>query len=274
MRKAADALREAATVLAEVSETARLDAELLMAHALGLSRGELILTLGDLAEPPEFVALVERRRAHEPVSHITGKRDFWTLTLAVTPDVLTPRPDSETLIEAAIDHFRDRPAPQRILDLGTGSGALLLAALDVWPDASGLGVDISPPALDVARRNAHLCGMAHRAAFRAGDWLLGLEETFDLILANPPYIAVHAKLPPDVADHEPALALFAGEDGLDAYRAIAPELERIMAPGGFTAVEIGFDQAETAALLFRQRGLTVEIKADLAGHPRCLMVRR
>lgn len=273
MSGAADALREAAARLATVSDTPRLDAELLMAHAAGVSREELILALPRLDVPAAFDACVARRLAHEPVSHITGKRDFWTLTLAVTPDVLTPRPDSETLIEAAVAHFAGsaRP-PARILDLGTGSGALLLAALDEWRGATGLGIDASSAALAVARANAEATGMADRVALRHGDWADGVDEAFDLILANPPYIVDSAMLSPDVAVHEPAMALFGGADGLDAYRAILPDVPRLLAPGGVAAVEIGFDQGESAAGLARAQGLAVTVRSDLGGRARCLVL--
>lgn len=269
--KAADALREAAARLGAVSDTARLDAELLMAHAAGMTREALILGLRDMETPESFAALVERRLAYEPISHIIGARDFWTLTLKVTPDVLTPRPDSETLIEAAIDYFRDRSPPRRVLDLGTGSGALLLAALDKWREASGVGIDISEKALEVARENAARFGMTSRATFRLGDWLDSIDGQFDLILANPPYIKSSAILPRDVEEHEPHLALFAGHDGLDAYRAIAPALEGALAAGGVALFEIGYDQGESGAALFKEAGLNIALRADLAGHSRCLI---
>lgn len=271
---AADAVRRAAARLAPISDTARLDAELLMAHMLGLSREDLILRLRDLEEPDGFAALVERRMRHEPVSHITGRRDFWTLTLAVTPDVLTPRPESETLIEAAVDHYRGGRGPRAILDLGTGSGALLLAALDHWREARGLGIDISAQALAVAHDNAKRCGLEARARFRPGNWCDGIVERFDLVLANPPYIATSASLPPEVADHEPHIALFAGDDGLDACEEIAAGLRHVMEPGALALIEIGFDQGASAAALFGERGFAVRLKRDLAGHPRCLMLRR
>ena len=265
------ALRAAAARLASASDTARLDAELLMAHAAGLSREELILKLRDLPEPEDFAALVERRLAHEPVAHITGTRDFWTLSLAVSSDVLTPRPDSETLLDAAVGHYAATGgAPERILDLGTGSGALLLAALDEWRGATGLGIDASEAALAVARANAQRCRLAERAAFRKGDWLAGVEGRFDLVLANPPYIATHCLLPRDVAEYEPAMALYGGADGLDAYRAIAPELARVVAPGGLALFEIGFDQGESAGALFADQGFSVVVRPDLAGRARCL----
>lgn len=267
------ALRAAAARLAPVSDSARLDAELLMAHAAGLSRERLILGLRDLDAPEGFDALVERRLRHEPVSQIVGARDFWTLSLAVSRDVLTPRPDSETLLDAAVEHYAGTPGPARILDLGTGSGALLLAALDEWRGATGLGIDASAAALAVARGNATRCGLADRAAFRAGDWLAGVEERFDLVLANPPYISTHALLPRDVAEYEPAMALFAGEDGLDAYRVLAPGLAAVLAPDGLALFEIGFDQAESAGALFAAQGLDVSVLRDLGGRARCLKMR-
>jgi len=271
---AAEALREAARRLGPVSDTARLDAEVLMAHAAGLSRGDLLLRLQDMEAPEGFAALVERRAAHEPVSHIVGTRDFWTLTLAVSPHVLTPRPDSETLIEAAVEHYRGGDGPSRILDLGTGSGALLLAALDQWPGATGLGIDISAQALAVARANAKRCGLEARAELRPGNWCDGIAGRFDLILANPPYISTHAVLPRDVAEHEPHLALFSGEDGLDACRDIAAGLAGLMAPGGIALIEIGYDQGESASALFAAHGFAVELRRDLAGQARCLKLRR
>jgi len=270
----ADWLREAAGRLAAVSETPRLDAELLAAHALGLGREALILALHRLAAPDEGEALLARRLAREPVAYITGARDFWTLSLRVTPAVLIPRPDSETLIEAAIAHFAGTQGPGRVLDLGTGSGALLLAALDEWRGATGLGIDRSAEALAVAHDNAARCGMAGRAAFQTGDWGAGLAERFDLILCNPPYIRSDALLPRDVVGHEPAGALFGGEDGLDAYRALAGQLGGLLAPGGVALFEIGFDQGETAGALFCAAGFVVALRRDLAGRDRALVVTR
>ena len=266
-------LRHATARLAAASATPRLDAELLAAHALGVTREEMILRLPDLAPPSTLDALLERRMAHEPIAQILGRRDFWTLTLKVTRDVLTPRPDSETLIEAAIDHFAALESePRRILDLGTGSGALILAALDLWPAATGLAIDISEAALAVARENAQATGAGERVLFRRGDWAQGVSERFDLILCNPPYIRDDAMLPGDVADFEPAQALFGGPDGLDAYRTLALATPRLLAPGGVALFEIGFDQGESAASLFRAAFLNVAVKRDLAGNPRCLVV--
>lgn len=269
---AAESLRDATARLTAASATPRLDAELLLAHALGIERSDLLLKLRDVTVPDAFDALIDRRASGEPVAHIVGTRDFWTLTLRVTPDVLIPRPDSETLIEAALDHFKDRPPPKRILDLGTGSGALLLAALDEWRSATGLGVDASAVALAVAADNAQRTAMADRSEFRLGNWGEGIVERFDLILANPPYIMTSAMLPRDVLHHEPHMALFAGADGLDDYRRIAPQLSQLLAPNGLAAIEIGFDQGETAAALFRDARLNVAVRQDLAGRNRCLEV--
>lgn len=266
----AQALRDAAARLQNVSGTARLDAELLLAHALGISRNELLLRQQDLTVPSGFGALVDRRVEGEPIAYITGVRDFWTISLRVTPDVLIPRPDTETLIEAAIDHFQGR-APARALDLGTGSGALLLAALDHWPQATGIGVDSSAAALAVARANAEHLGLAGRAFFQLGDWAEGIAERFDLILANPPYIESDADLAGDVL-HEPASALFAGADGLDDYRRIAPMIARLLTEGGMAAIEIGHDQRESVSALLQEQGLGVAPRKDMAGHDRCLVV--
>jgi release factor glutamine methyltransferase len=261
-------LRDAAAKLAPISDTPRLDAELIAAHAAGLERGEMLLRLGDLAVPAGADALLARRLAHEPVAHITGTRDFWTLSLKVTPDVLIPRPDSETLIEAALRHFAGQAGPRRILDLGTGSGALLLAALSEWPQATGLGVDISAGALAVARENAGRCGLADRAEFVAGDWAQGLDGRFDLILCNPPYIEADAVLAPEVADHEPHGALFAGADGLDCYRRLAPEMARLLETGGIALFEIGHDQGRAVSGLFAAEGFAPVLHHDLGGRDR------
>ncbi|MDP8995340.1 MAG: peptide chain release factor N(5)-glutamine methyltransferase [Pseudomonadota bacterium] len=268
-----EALAAAAAELGRVSGTPRLDAELLMAHALGVEREELLLSrLGEPA-PPAVDALVARRLAHEPVAYITGRRAFWTIELAVGPAVLIPRPDSETLIEAAVDHF-GAGAPRRVLDLGTGSGALLLAALDQWPDARGLGVDTSAQALAAAAANAERLGLASRAEFRLGDWAEGIDGAVDLILCNPPYVEAGAALPPEVARWEPAEALFAGPDGLDAYRRLAPAVAPLLAPSGGACFEIGAGQAESAGSLFAAEGFRVAVRSDLSGRPRCLLLTR
>lgn len=260
------ALATATTQLAATSSTPRLDAELLMAHALGTEREDVLLGRLDDAAPAAFAALVDRRLAHEPVAYITGRRDFWTIALEVGPGVLVPRPDSETLIEAAVAHF-GKDGPARILDLGTGPGTLLLAALDQWPDATGLGIDASAEALAYARRNA-----VARAEFRLGDWGEGIAERFGLILCNPPYVEAGADLPPDVAGHEPGAALHGGADGLDAYRALAPQLARLLAPGGIVCLEIGAGQAAAVSALMAAQRFTIESRTDLNGIVRCLIL--
>ena len=264
------ALGRATEQLGDISDTPRLDAELLMAAALGIGRDRLILDDPRGEAPPAFADLVDRRRAGEPVAYITGQRAFWTIDLEVGPGALVPRPDSETLIAAAVEYFET--PPRRILDLGTGPGTLLLAALDEWPEATGLGVDASEAALAYARRNAQRMGLDSRAEFRIGDWAQGIDERFDLILCNPPYVAEGAETGPGVADFEPAEALFAGPEGLEEYRRLAPQIPGLLAPAGLAAIEIGFDQSESVPALFEQQGLSVRLANDLAGRPRALLI--
>lgn len=264
--KAAEALRAAARRID------RFDAEVLLAHTLGVSRGALLLDSGRDIDAPAFERLVDRRAAHEPVAYITGVREFWSLELRVTPDVLIPRPDSETLINAAIGAaLRSGLTPARVLDLGTGSGALLLAALSEWPGATGLGVDASAAALAVAASNAARLGFGSRADFRLGDWGAGIGERFDLILCNPPYVEADAVLAEDVRGFEPRSALFAGADGLDDYRRIMPQLPGLLTTGGVVVVEIGHRQA--AAVLGLAVGMTGVVERDLAGRDRCVVLR-
>jgi len=265
------ALTRAAAILGASSDTARLDAELLMAHALGVDRGVMLIGWQDMAAPADFDALVLRRRAHEPVAYIIGYRDFWTICLGVSPGVLIPRPDSETLIEAAVAHF-GAVGPRRVLDLGTGSGALLLAALAQWPKATGIGVDSSPAAVRVATANAARLGLMERAEIRLGDWADGIDERFDLLLCNPPYVATDAKLPPDVAHFEPPSALFAGSDGLEDYRRLAPRIGGLLTRGGVAAVEIGAGQARHVLALLEGAGLAGSVRYDLAGRERAILV--
>ena len=259
--------------LAGHSETPRLDAELLMAHALGITREDLLLRHLDDPAPDAFAPLLARREAGEPVAYITGRRAFWTIELEVGPGVLIPRPDSETLIEAALDRFGER-GPATILDLGTGPGTLLLAALDQWPEATGLGIDASDAALVYAGRNAERLGLSGRARFRQGDWGEGLDESFDLILCNPPYVEAGADLPRDVAGWEPPEALFAAADGLLEYRRVAPQIPRLLAPGGLACVEIGLGQRDSVAALFAAEGFIISSRRDLKGIERCLTLSR
>jgi release factor glutamine methyltransferase len=270
----AETLRTATPRLAAVSETPRLDAEILMAHALCCSRAEMLMRQHDLQVPDSFAALVERRAGAEPVAYIRGVQEFWDLTLTVTPDVLIPRGDSETLIEVAVAAFAERGGPKRVLDLGTGSGALLLATLSVFPEATGVGVDASVAALAVAKGNAEKLGFDDRAAFqhvdwRSAGWTQGLGR-FDLILCNPPYVEDDATLAPTVVEHEPHSALFAGVDGLDDYRVLIPQIPTLLAPNGVAVFEIGFAQTEAVSDLASKAGLSTEMRSDLGGNPRAL----
>ncbi|WP_432768367.1 peptide chain release factor N(5)-glutamine methyltransferase [Sphingopyxis sp.] len=267
-------LRDAARRLAGVSDTARLDAELLMAHALGVERQALLLDPSRFAVPADFDALVERRLASEPVAYIVGYRDFWTIRLAVGPGALIPRPDSETLIEAALEQIGDKDAPLRLLDLGTGPGTLLLALLSELPEAVGVGIDASAAALAFASDNARQLGLADRATFREGDWGERVGGDFELILCNPPYIADAEQLMPDVVDHEPAGALFAGADGLGDYRRIVPDLPRLLAPGGVAVMEIGATQRIAVGRLAEAAGFAVHCRQDLGGRDRALVLTR
>jgi release factor glutamine methyltransferase len=268
----ARALADAARQLEKTSDTARLDAELLMAEALHIDRDRLLLSPPDREVPKRFWDMVERRKAGEPIAYITGRRAFWDIELHVGPGVLIPRPDSEVLISSAIEHFGGTGGPTRILDLGTGPGTLLLAALDVWPKASGVGTDVSRQALSYAAANARRLGFEARVKFRLGNWAEGLSETFDLILCNPPYVPDSAELGPGVREFEPDEALFAGAEGLDAYRALAPQLPQLLATGGLAAVEVGHDQATAVTGLLARNGLQARVAHDLAGRDRALLL--
>jgi release factor glutamine methyltransferase len=272
MKPVIRALADAARQLGATSETARLDSELLMAEALHIDRDTLILAPPDRHVPTRFWDMLERRKHGEPIAYITGRRAFWNIELHVGPGVLVPRPDSEVLMASAFEHFGGADCPQRILDLGTGPGSLLLAALDVWPSATGLGVDVARRALSYAAANARRLGFEPRVKWMQGNWADGLAETFDLILCNPPYVAEGADLGPGVREFEPDEALFAGGDGLDAYRALAPQLPRLLNPGGLAAVEIGQGQAAAATALLARDGLRARVAEDLAGRPRAVLL--
>ncbi|GAA4751267.1 peptide chain release factor N(5)-glutamine methyltransferase [Sphingomonas daechungensis] len=266
------ALGRATNELVVSSDTPRLDAELLMAEALHIDRDKLILSPPQRDAPDRFFEMVERRKLGEPVAYITGRRAFWNIELHVGPGVLIPRPDSEVLIASALEHFEGTEGPKRILDLGTGPGTLLLAALDLWPAATGLGVDTSRQAMSYAAANARRLDLESRVKFKLGDWAEGIDEAFDLVLCNPPYVAKDAELGPGVREFEPDEALFAGADGLDAYRVLAPELPRLLSPGGMAAVEIGYDQAEPVTALLARDGLSSRVVNDLAGRPRAVLL--
>ena len=272
MKHIARALGDAARQLEKTSDTARLDAELLMAEALHIDRDKLILSPPDRKVPDRFWNMVERRQAGEPVAYITRRRALWNIELHVGPGVLVPRPDSEVLIASAIEHFDGSERPKRILDLGTGPGTLLLAAIDIWPKATGLGVDVSRQALSYASANARRLGFESRVRLIQGDWAKGLAESFDLVLCNPPYVPEDAELGAGVREYEPDEALFAGKEGLDAYRELAPQLPRLLSPGGLAAVEIGSDQADAVTELLARDGLRASVANDLAGRPRAVLL--
>ncbi len=277
--KVSEALRAAADRLSATSDTARLDAELLMAHAVGVNRSDLLLRhMGDEA-PPAFEPLLERRSEREPVAYITQSAEFYGREFSVGPGVLIPRPDSEILVEAALELC---PDPRHVLDLGTGSGALLFTILLERPNAAGIGIDASQAALEIARANAAgFHGEDHRLDrrewslarrdWRQGGWAQDL-GTFDLIVCNPPYVETNAPLEADVAEYEPASALFAGEDGLDDYRLLIPQLRGLMMDEAVALFEIGHTQAHAVTQLAQKAGFSVDLRHDLANRPRVLIL--
>jgi len=260
-------------------EEAEADARLLIGHALHLDRARLIAQSDRILEAREVTvisALAARRLRREPVSRILGEKEFWSLPISVTPDVLVPRLETETVVEAALDFvIRSglRLEKLRVLDIGTGSGALLLALLKELPNAVGTGTDVSSAALDVARANATRCRLDIRCNFVICNIATGVEGPFDLIVSNPPYIAHDeiATLAPEVRDYDPQVALDGGQDGFDAYRSIASDIKRILAPGGRLFVELGRGQDEQVRALFTKAGLSPGIpRKDLAGITRVL----
>lgn len=255
------------------------DARLLLEAAAGVGRLDILTDphreISDAAGE-RLDALVARRVAREPVAYILGKKAFYALDFAVGPAVLTPRPDTEMVVEAALAALEE-DAPARILDLGVGSGAILLSILSARPAATGIGVDVSPDALVFAEGNAAALGLSGRATLVHGDWGAGVSGAFDLVVSNPPYIPTDriAGLEPEVSVHEPRLALDGGDDGLDAYRRLWPDVARLLKPGGRFCVEIGIGQGADVSALARAAGLEVEaIKPDLAGIDRVVLGRK
>ncbi len=255
----------------------RRDARLLLAALLEEDVGVLLTAPERLLDPAtaeRFAAMVEARAARTPVSRILGWREFWSLPLRVNAATLDPRPESETVVEAVLARIPDRAAPLRILDLGTGGGCLLLALLHELPGAWGLGVDRSAAALATARANAADLGLVERAAFAASDWTRALAGRFDIVVCNPPYVVSSdiSRLAPEVARHDPPSALDGGDDGLSAYRLLAPDVVRVLAPSGLAAVEVGAGQDAAVAALFAGAGLDCRaVVPDLAGIPRCVL---
>lgn len=260
-------------------ESPGLDARLLVQHALGMRREDLLIQALKRLTPAmveRVLGFVERRAAREPVSRILGRREFWSLEFVLDASTLDPRPDTETLVEAALALVADRNAALSVLDLGTGTGCILLALLAELPRARGVGIDVQEAAVATAAAKARRLGFAPRADFRRGDWAAGLEERFDLVLSNPPYIpdGEIAALAPEVAVHDPRAALAGGPDGLDAYRRLAPQVAAVSKPGGRFVFEVGAGQVPAVTEICAASGLVVDgIRHDLAGVERCVFGR-
>lgn len=267
----------AARLRAAGIEAPAREARLLLAHASGLGATRIMAYPEQLIDPAaveKFERLVDRRVAREPVARILGSREFWSLDFTVTPETLDPRPDSETIVEAALDGISDQKSALSIIDFGTGTGCLLLALLSELPHAFGLGIDRSEAAARVAAGNAQRLGFAQRARFVVGDWADALMGSVDLIVANPPYIPAGdiAGLEPEVREHDPLTALAGGADGLDPYRLLAPETARLLRPGGHAVFEVGQGQADAVAGFGIAAGLVLrEQRADLGGIVRAVV---
>ena len=273
-RTIAETLRLGATRLAEAGiDNPRLESRLLLAHAMDASSETLIRDLTAPAAAPDFPALLARRAAHEPLALILGFREFWSLRFQVSPATLIPRPESETIVEAALTLLPDRPS--RVLDLGTGTGCLLLAFLHERPGAFGVGVDRSHESARLARQNARDLDLGARAAFLTGDWAGAIGGRFDLVLSNPPYIetADLDSLMPEVRTYEPRSALDGGPDGLTAYRVIIEALARLLTPAGAAVLELGIGQFAAVSALAEASGFRPEARFDLSGTARALILR-
>ena len=259
----------------------RREARSILRHGEGVAPEALLLEPDAEIEPEDLAraeAVLDRRVRHEPLSRILGAREFWSLSFRITPAVLDPRPDSETLVAAVLARLAAKTGEGlRILDLGTGCGCLLLALLSELPQAQGLGIDLSPAAVALARQNAQDLGLASRATFQIGDWTDGLAGGWDLLVCNPPYIGA-AELPgllPEVRQHDPQMALSPGPDALAAYRRIIPAMPALLAPGGQVAFEVGIGQASAVAGLLRAAGLgKLETVDDLRGIARVVLARK
>lgn len=273
-----DLLHEAAERLTKAGvESARLDARILLARAMHMSREQLVAALRqpNAAQAASFWAMTDRRAAREPLAYITGHKEFWSLDFKVGPGALVPRPDTETLIETALGLFSDHTAPLTVADLGTGSGAILVAILKEFSQARGWGFERSPDALRYAQSNLDAHGLGFRGEIVAADWNAAPAESFDLILSNPPYIptAQIDSLEPEVRLYEPHAALDGGADGLDAYRTLAATLPRLLRPGGVALLELGLGQSPLVEPLFQDLE-RLRIMPDLAGIPRVLVLKR
>lgn len=275
-----EALNQSNDLLSKAGiETARLDARLLIEHALGLSPHESTLKCELLLRAEEYErlqVLMARRAKREPLAYIVAEREFWSLSFKVSPATLVPRPDSETVIETALANIPDRDAALTVLDLGTGSGCLLLSLLHELPGATGVGVDRCPEALKIARENANQLSLSERASFVCADWSNGLSASFDIILCNPPYISYEdlEALMPEVVNYEPRHALSGGSDGLESYRAVASLISDMLQVNGKIIFEIGMSQAADVSKILIENGLQViDNKKDLLGRPRCIVAQ-
>ena len=261
-------------------ESAYLDARLLLCAATGLSEMSLITQPErklSLSEAKYLSKMVLRRMANEPVSQILGYKEFWSLKFEVSSDVLTPRPDSETVIEAIMKYIQKLTDPIRVLDLGTGSGCLLLALLSQYPNAEGIGVDIKKPAVLLAQKNAERLGLNNRSAFVVSDWGESVDSNFDVIISNPPYVSTAQinDLSPEVALYEPRCALDGGLDGLDSYRTLFPFTKSALVSGGLAFFEISYDQQEVIKTLAKAYGLGfLGFQSDIAGIARVAILRQ
>jgi release factor glutamine methyltransferase len=271
--------REAARHLSELGiETSAVDAKLLLTHAAGYSAAELIANGGEkvpAAVYERFETMLARRQAREPIAYIVGKQAFWSLEFTVDQNVLIPRPETEGVVECALDLIKNIPTPT-ICDIGTGSGAILISLLHERQYARGVGVDISTNALEIARKNAEIINVADRITFLKSDYLEEVVDQFDLIVSNPPYITDEAmlQLATDVHRYEPGLALEGGRDGLQAYRRIINGLAAKLTPGGFVVFEIGYDQGDDVSKLLSEQGFSdILVGSDLAGHDRVVSAK-
>jgi release factor glutamine methyltransferase len=257
-------------------ERPRREARLLLAHALGITLEQLVRDPGAEFDRVEYEGLIHRRARREPLAHIVGRRGFWTLDLAVSRAALIPRPETETLIDAALAAFPHRTQVRTVLDLGTGTGCLLLAALTEFTDAFGIGADLAPEAAALAAANARRCGLDRRATFLTANWATPIAGRFDLVLSNPPYIVSSEieRLSPEVALHDPRGALDGGVDGLSSYRRLVPSLPALLTQSGVAVLELGIGQLDEVARMARNVGLACSERADLAGLPRALVLRR
>lgn len=268
-----DIIYKAAKRLHGLAENPQREARLLIAHSLKSSYEDIFLTGNRLLTNEEetlFEALLQRRLNHEPISKIRGYREFWGLQFRVTKDTLDPRPDSETLIEAVLAAYPDKTQHLRILDFGTGTGCLLLSLLHEYPKASGIGVDRSETASYVAQENAIQLNLKDRCSFIVGNWGDALESSFDIVISNPPYISRNEPLPPEVAVYDPEMALFAGDDGLDCYQALAHQIPKLVTPDSKIFLEMGVGQFQAISAIF-SFVTPIQIALDLSGKERCFV---